>query len=84
MEGYKQHHATSIVLFPVRKCSPIQRALLLFALRPDSTVGALMTVVQELGPVSNLVAYSEMGWNLVGGLEYFSFFHILGIIIQID
>lgn len=29
------------------KCSPIQRALLLFALRPDSTVGALMTVVQE-------------------------------------
>lgn len=32
----------------LRKCSPIQRALLLFALRPDSTVGALMTVVQEL------------------------------------
>eukprot|EP00438_Fugacium_kawagutii_P021710 Skav204030 [mRNA] locus=scaffold1162:24139:47383:+ [translate_table: standard] len=29
------------------KCSPMQRALLLFALRPDSTVGALMTVVQE-------------------------------------
>ena len=63
MEGYEQHHATSIVLFPVRKCSPIQRALLLFALRPDSTVGALMTVVQELAPVSNLVAYSEMECN---------------------
>lgn len=31
-----------------RKCTPIQRALLLFALRPDSTVGALMTVVQDL------------------------------------
>ena len=57
MEGYnKQHHATSIPLFPVRKCSPIQRALLLFALRPDSTVGALMTVVQEFAPVSNLLA----------------------------
>ena len=62
MEDSKQHyatyhatyHATSIPLFPVRKCSPIQRALLLFALRPDSTVGALMTVVQEFAP--NLLA----------------------------
>eukprot|EP00931_Biecheleriopsis_adriatica_P052316 TRINITY_DN3041_c0_g1_i3.p1 TRINITY_DN3041_c0_g1~~TRINITY_DN3041_c0_g1_i3.p1 ORF type:complete len:5045 (+),score=1273.98 TRINITY_DN3041_c0_g1_i3:2025-15137(+) len=29
------------------KCNPLQRALLLFALRPDQTVGALMAVVQD-------------------------------------